>query len=52
MAGSTIMEKNLDPATVVAGLIFIFTTMLLAIRLQKAAAAVRGAATRPSLEGF
>ncbi len=34
MAGSTVMEKNLDRATVLAGLVFIFTTMLLAIRLQ------------------
>jgi preprotein translocase subunit SecG len=34
MAGATVMEKNLDRATIIAGLIFIFTTMLLAIRLQ------------------
>jgi len=34
MAGSTIMEKNLDRATVMTSLVFIFTTMLLAIRLQ------------------
>jgi len=34
MAGSTVMEKNLDRATILAGLIFIFSTILLAIRLQ------------------
>ena len=34
MAGSTVMEKNLDRATILAGLVFMFTTMLLAIRLQ------------------
>mgnify|MGYP003339699944 FL=1 len=34
MAGSTVMEKNLDRATIIAGLIFMFTTILLAIRLQ------------------
>jgi preprotein translocase subunit SecG len=34
MAGSTVMEKNLDRATIIAGLIFIFSTILLAIRLQ------------------
>ena len=34
MAGSTIMEKNLDRITVVMALTFTFTTMLLAIRLQ------------------
>lgn len=34
MAGSTVMEKNLDRATVLAGLVFIFTTALLAMRLQ------------------
>ena len=34
MAGSTVMEKNLDRATILAGLVFLFTTMLLAIRLQ------------------
>ena len=34
MAGSTVMEKNLDRATILAGLVFMFTTVLLAIRLQ------------------
>ena len=34
MAGSTVMEKNLDRATILAGLVFIFTTLLLAMRLQ------------------
>jgi preprotein translocase subunit SecG len=34
MAGSTVMEKNLDRATIIAFLIFIFSTILLAIRLQ------------------
>ena len=34
MAGSTVMEKNLDRATILAGLIFMFTTSLLAMRLQ------------------
>jgi preprotein translocase subunit SecG len=34
MAGSTVMEKNLDRATIIAGLIFIFSTILLAMRLQ------------------
>ncbi len=33
-AGSTVMEKNLDRMTVLMGLVFIFTTILLAIRLQ------------------
>lgn len=32
-AGSTVVEKNLDRLTVMAALIFMFTTMLLAIRL-------------------
>jgi len=34
MAGSTVVEKNLDRLTVIAALVFAFTTMLLAIRLQ------------------
>ena len=34
MAGSTVVEKNLDRLTVVAALVFTFTTILLAIRLQ------------------
>jgi preprotein translocase subunit SecG len=34
MAGSTVVEKNLDRLTVIASLVFTFTTILLAIRLQ------------------
>jgi preprotein translocase subunit SecG len=34
MAGSTVVEKNLDRLTVIAALVFTFTTILLAIRLQ------------------
>jgi preprotein translocase subunit SecG len=34
MAGSTVMEKNLDRLTVIAAVVFGFTTILLAIRLQ------------------
>jgi preprotein translocase subunit SecG len=33
-AGSTVVEKNLDRITVVTALIFAFTTLILAIRLQ------------------
>ena len=33
MAGSTVVEKNLDRLTVVAALIFTFTTLLLSLRL-------------------
>jgi preprotein translocase subunit SecG len=33
-AGSTVVEKNLDRITVVTALIFAFTTLTLAIRLQ------------------
>ncbi len=33
-AGSTVVEKNLDRITVFTGLIFAFTTLILAIRLQ------------------
>jgi len=33
-AGSTVVERNLDRLTVVAALIFSFTTVILAIRLQ------------------
>ena len=33
-AGSTVMEKNLDRITVLFGLTFMFTTILLAIRMQ------------------
>jgi preprotein translocase subunit SecG len=33
-AGSTVVERNLDRITVVAAVIFSFTTMALAIRLQ------------------
>jgi preprotein translocase subunit SecG len=33
MAGSTVVEKNLDRLTVLAALVFTFTTVLLSIRL-------------------
>jgi preprotein translocase subunit SecG len=34
MAGSTVVEKNLDRLTVVVSLIFTFTTVFLAMRLD------------------
>lgn len=34
LAGSTVVEKNLDRLTVVVALIFTFTTMLLSLRLS------------------
>jgi preprotein translocase subunit SecG len=33
MAGSTVVEKNLDRLTVLASIVFAFTTILLSIRL-------------------
>ncbi|HEX5615758.1 MAG TPA: preprotein translocase subunit SecG [Acidimicrobiia bacterium] len=33
MAGSTVVERNLDRLTVIAAIIFTFTTILLSIRL-------------------
>jgi preprotein translocase subunit SecG len=36
MAGSTVVERNLDRLTVITGVIFGFTTVLLALRLQPA----------------
>ena len=33
-AGSTVVERNLDRLTVAASLVFSFTTVILAIRLQ------------------
>ena len=33
LAGSTVVEKNLDRLTVIAALIFTFTTLLLSLRL-------------------
>jgi preprotein translocase subunit SecG len=33
-AGSTVVERNLDRITVAAAIIFSFTTIILAIRLQ------------------
>jgi preprotein translocase subunit SecG len=33
LAGSTVVERNLDRMTVVASLIFMFTTILLSLRL-------------------
>ncbi len=34
MAGSTVVERNLDRITVATAVIFTFTTVLLALRLQ------------------
>jgi preprotein translocase subunit SecG len=34
MAGSTVVERNLDRLTIVAAVIFTFTTILLSLRLQ------------------
>jgi len=34
MAGSTVVERNLDRLTVVTAVIFTFTTVLLALRLK------------------
>ena len=34
MAGSTVVERNLDRLTIITGVIFAFTTLVLAIRLQ------------------
>ena len=34
MAGSTVVEKNLDRLTVVVALVFMFTTILLSMRLD------------------
>jgi len=36
-AGSTVVEKNLDRITVIASLLFAFTTLSLALRLDGAA---------------
>jgi preprotein translocase subunit SecG len=33
-AGSTVVERNLDRATIVCAVVFAFTTTILAIRLQ------------------
>jgi preprotein translocase subunit SecG len=33
-AGSTVVERNLDRATIVCAIVFCFTTVILAIRLQ------------------
>jgi preprotein translocase subunit SecG len=33
MAGSTVVERNLDRMTVVVGVVFMFTTILLSMRL-------------------
>ncbi|MGH9025332.1 MAG: preprotein translocase subunit SecG [Acidimicrobiia bacterium] len=33
MAGSTVVERNLDRITVVTALVFVFTTILLSLRL-------------------
>ena len=34
MAGSTVVERNLDRLTVITSFIFLFTTVLLALRLK------------------
>lgn len=34
MAGSTVVERNLDRITVITAVIFTFTTILLALRLE------------------
>ena len=34
MAGSTVVERNLDRLTVIVGTVFMFTTVLLALRLD------------------
>lgn len=34
MAGSTIVEKNLDRLTIAAATVFVFTTILLSIKLK------------------
>ena len=34
MAGSTVVERNLDRLTVIVGAVFMFTTVLLALRLD------------------
>jgi preprotein translocase subunit SecG len=34
LAGSTVVEKNLDRLTVIVSLVFAFTTMLLSLRLD------------------
>ena len=34
MAGSTVVERNLDRLTVITGMIFMFTTVLFALRVD------------------
>jgi preprotein translocase subunit SecG len=34
MAGSTVVERNLDRLTVITSVVFLFTTVLLALRLD------------------
>ncbi|MCC6340353.1 MAG: preprotein translocase subunit SecG [Acidimicrobiia bacterium] len=34
MAGSTVVERNLDRITVATGIIFVFTSVILALRLE------------------
>jgi preprotein translocase subunit SecG len=34
MAGSTVVERNLDRLTVIVGVVFMFSTVLLALRLD------------------
>ena len=34
MAGSTVVERNLDRLTIITAVIFAFTTVILSLRLQ------------------
>ena len=34
MAGSTVVERNLDRLTIITAVVFAFTTLILALRLQ------------------
>jgi preprotein translocase subunit SecG len=36
MAGSTVVERNLDRLTIITAIIFAFTTVILSLRLQPA----------------
>lgn len=36
MAGSTVVERNLDRLTIITAVVFAFTTLILALRLQPA----------------
>ena len=47
LAGSTVVEKNLDRLTVVVSLVFAFTTMLLSLRSTDARRPIRHVSSRP-----